>query len=117
MLSEEAKDSIIGNLPPNPERVPFDRDLYYNISKEDEGEGEEESLLLSNHQNDADQEVLNNNSNYDSKMNLRGEMSRTPHNRENPNLDESQQDKDILGSKSESHESDEEEQKAHFKNE
>lgn len=118
-LSEEAKDSITGNLPPRPDRVPFDRDQFYNISKEEEeeGEGEEESKLLSNRDNEGDQEMINDNSNFDSKMNLRGELSNGVRNRENSNLDESHQDKVIEENKSQSYDSDRgsEEEKGHFK--
>jgi hypothetical protein len=121
-LEEEALDGITGNLPPRADRHPFNRDEFYNISKEDEGDEEEEKLLNEEEEDKEENKEENKSkleeSKFDSRMNLREELSSRGNQRSMSNLDESQHDRIIRDRDEDADEEssgNEDEEKDHFK--
>jgi hypothetical protein len=94
-LSEEMKEGITGNLPPQAGRHAFNREEYFNISKESEeksnhegegeGEGDEEGKVEG--EDDEEEKTPFQRSGMDSKMNLKDEINSGRSNRINESRD------------------------------
>ena len=68
ILTEEAKQGIVGNLPPRPDRQRYFREQHYDLSKDDEKEQEKEEEKI------PEEQSLKM-AGADSRMNLKDDLS------------------------------------------